>query len=390
MERIVSAKHQRRPGRRKRRGMAGQRRRRRIERDVRVEAVAFARMAHRGGHPDLDSAQWLGLAVDTLRHWRAAWGEKRLPLRARGRPPSRGDPLSRRLVIHTLTAIASRIGLPTLRRCFPTVPRAELVELQDRCRRVVHKRGTHETIHRLHWTRAGAVWALDFSKPACKIDGCFSHLAAVRDLASSRQLSALPTYDEQSSSLVRLLDGLVAWSGSPLVIKLDNGPAMRSEELKRWASQHGILLLYSPPGTPEYNGAAEAGIGSIATRTFHRAARNGRPARWTCDDVFAAMHEANDTQRTWDAEGASPTDRWESRMAISDDERERFMNCYRAHLQRERRACGIDAGVRLQHYEQAAVDRLAITRALIEHGYLDIRRRRIPLRVSKRKVRRIA
>jgi transposase InsO family protein len=390
VERIVMAKTERRHGPRKRRGMTGQRRRRRAEREVRVEAVAFARMTHGTGRDDIASARWLGLSVETLRHWRRAWRQSRMPLRARGRPPSRGDPLHRRLVIHTLTLLASRTGLPTLRRCFPDVPRAELIELQDRCRRVVHKRGPRETIHRLRWTRAGSVWALDFSQPPCRIDGCFSRLTAVRDLASSRQLAALPSFEERAESLLRLLDTLVTWHGSPLVIKLDNGPAMRSEELKRWAAEHRMLLLYSPPRTPEYNGAAEAGIGSIATRAFHHAARHGRPAHWTSDDVFAAVGEANDTVRSWKANGGSPTERWESRIAISDKERERFMTCYHAHEQRERAACGIHAAVRLQHYEQAAIDRLAITRALIEHGYLNIRRRRIPLRVSKRKVRRIA
>ena len=370
--------------------MAGQRRRRRVERAVRSEAIAFARLAHGTGHDDTECAGWLGLAVETLRRWRADWRESQLPVRARGRPPSRGDPVDRRMVIHVLTCLASRMGLPTLLRCFPKVPRGELIELQRRCRHVVDKRRPHETVHVLRWTRSGSIWAFDFTQPPCPIDGCFPRLTAVRDLASSHQISALPSLDEQAEPAVRLLETLTQWHGVPLVIKLDNGSAMRSDELKQWAEDHRILLLYSPPGTPEYNGAVEAGIGSIATRAYHHAARNGRATRWTCDDIFAAVSEANETTRSWNRNGDSPAERWRSRIAISNDERERFMTCYRDHQQRERAERGISDDVHLQHYEQASIDRFAISRALIEHGYLQVRRRRIPLRVSKRKVLRIA
>jgi len=386
----VTAKAERRSGRRKRRGMAGQRRRRRVERDVRTEAIAFARLAHGAGHDDAECAAWLALAVETLRRWRAEWSDARMPVRARGRPPSRGDPVDRRTVIHVLLHLASRTGLPTLRQCFPNVPRGELVELQQRCRHVVEKRRPCETVHVLRWTRPGSIWAFDFTQPPCPVDGCFSRLTAVRDLPSGHQLSALPSLDEQAGPAVRLLNTLIEWYGVPLVIKLDNGSAMQSDELKRWAEDHGILLLYSPPGTPEYNGAVEAGIGSIATRAYHHAVRNGRATHWTCEDVFAAVHEANETARPWGRNGDSPAERWKSRMAISNDERERFMTCYRAHQQRERTKRGISDDVHLQHYEQASIDRFAISRALIEHGYLQIRRRRIPLRVSKKKVLRIA
>ena len=355
-----------------------------------MEAIAFARLAHGTGHDDATCAAWLGLAVETLRRWRTVWRESQMPVRARGRPPSRGDPIDRQTVIHVLTRLASRVGLPTLRRCFPSVPRGELIELQQRCRRVVNKRRPHETVHVLRWTRPGSTWAFDFTQPPCPIDGCFPRLTAVRDLASGQQLSALPSCGEQAGPAVRLLGTLAEWHGVPLVIKLDNGSAMRSDELKQWAEDHGILLLYSPPGTPEYNGAAEAGIGSISTRAYHHAVRHGRATRWTCDDIFAAISEANETARSWSRNGDSPAERWRGRIAISNDERERFMTCYRDHQQRERAKRGIGDDVHLQHYEQASIDRFAITRTLTRHGYLHIRRRRIPLRVSKKKVLRIA
>src|SRR5262249_35670091 len=47
---------------------------------------------------------------------------------------------------------------------------------------------------------------------------------------------------------------------------------------------NGVKILFSPPATPSYNGACEAGVGSIKTRTHHEAARRGRAQLWTCDD----------------------------------------------------------------------------------------------------------
>ena len=389
MERIVQVRHSRgtRPMRR-RRGMIAQRRRRRVEHEVRADVLAFMRLGHRRGCNDADCARHLGLCVPTLRRWRRHWRADRLALRRRGRPPQRGDPAERREVVRVLTRIAARTGLPTLRRAFPGVPRAELVELQQRCRRVVHHR-RHETAHVLRWTRPGSVWAIDFTEPPCPIDGCFSRVTAVRDLAAQYQLLVLPGHDERADSTLRILDMLIEHHGAPLVLKLDNGSAFVDHRLKDWATLHGVMLLYSPPRMPEYNGAIEAGIGAVVTRAFHHAARNGRQAHWTCDDLFAARCEANDTARPWGRENVTPSERWKSRIGVSDIERERFMSCCRRHQRNERTARGIPDDVHLQHREQASIDRIAITRALVEHGFLMIRRRRIPLRIAKQKVIRI-
>jgi transposase-like protein len=315
--------------------MIAQRRRRRVEQEVRADVLAFARLGRRWGRPDADCARYLGLCMPTLRRWRRQWRADHLVPRRRGRPPQRGDPVERREVIHVLTCIAARTGLPTLQRAFPQVPRAELIELQQRCRRVVHHR-RHETVHVLRWTRPGAVWAIDFTQPPCPIDGCFPRITAARDLAAQFQLLVLPGYDERTEPTLRILDMLVEQHGAPLALKLDNGPAFIDHRLKDWAARHRVMLLYSPPRMPEYNGAAEAGIGAVVTRTFHHAARNGRQTHWTCDDLFAARCEANDTARPWGRETDTPSQRWRSRIPISDIDRERFMDCCRRHQRNER------------------------------------------------------
>ena len=54
-----------------------------------------------------------------------------------------------------------------------------------------------------------------------------------------------------------------------------------------------VQVLFSPAYTPRYNGAIEAGNGSLKTRTHHHAALHGRAGAWTCDAVEAARQEAN-------------------------------------------------------------------------------------------------
>jgi hypothetical protein len=55
-----------------------------------------------------------------------------------------------------------------------------------------------------------------------------------------------------------------------------------------------------------YNGAIEAGIGSLKTRTERQALWAGRPGPWTWQDVEAARQEANATARPHGAYGPTP------------------------------------------------------------------------------------
>ena len=146
-----------------------------------------------------------------------------------------------------------------------------------------------------------------------------------------------------------------------------------------------MLLLYSPGGTPSYNGSIEAGIGSIKRRAFYCAAHRGYPGEWTCDDVEEAVQEANHTARPFGFKGPTPEQVWNDRTPISKEERRRFQKAYNRLYEEECRARGIvDLGM-IKESQKESVDRVAIRRALIEEGYLEIRRRRITPLVKPRK-----
>src|SRR5262249_5982351 len=148
-------------------------------------------------------------------------------------------------------------------------------------------------LHILHWRKAGTVWAIDFAEPPLPVDGRFAYLLAVRDLASGAQLLWMPMADQTAGTAIARLEALFREHGAPLVLKSDNGSAFIAEDLATLLAQWQVWHLRSPREWPEYNGACEAGIGSMKTRTHHEATRRGMPGQWSSDDVEAARLQAN-------------------------------------------------------------------------------------------------
>jgi hypothetical protein len=145
-----------------------------------------------------------------------------------------------------------------------------------------------------------------------------------------------------------------------------------------------VQNLFSPPRTPRYNASIEAGIGSLTSRTEQAAARRGHPGAWTYGDVVLARREANPTSGPHRIQGPSPEELWSTRTTIPPTERERFGQTVawtRKRLEQEwhGRADGPELAM-----EQRTLNREAIRRALVAHGYLHYTRRRIPPRIPKR------
>jgi transposase InsO family protein len=199
----------------------------------------------------------------------------------------------------------------------------------------------------------------------------------------------MPALAEDTETTLGLLGALTRVWGAPLVLKLDNGGAFRSYEVKTWAAAKGVLPLYSPPYVPQYNGSIEAGGGSLKVRAHHQSVRHGRSGEWTCDDVEAARCQGNETGRPWGRRGPTPEEVWHGQVKISDNERAAFLDTYLAHARAERRERRMGEHEVLSHEEQSAVDRMAISRALIDHGLLKVRTRRITPPVARAKTVRI-
>jgi transposase InsO family protein len=181
------------------------------------------------------------------------------------------------------------------------------------------------------------------------------------------------------------LSGLFVVHGAPLVLKSDNGPAFTAEATQALLASAGVIPLLSPPYTPRYNGAIEAGIGSLKTRTERHAARAGHAGDWSSDDVAAAQAEANALSRPHGADQPAPEQIWQARRRLSAVERVLFQATVARLRDQESARVGLATDGSPDTRKARRVERVAIRRALGEHGLLLFSRRRIPLPIRKRK-----
>ncbi len=331
------------------------------------------------------AATLLHLAERTLRQWRANHLHielaTALPL---GRPTLRSSRSDRMAALAVLDELGPATSVATLRECCPILPRAEVADLVHRYRRIWRHRH-RAALHVLRWTVPGAVWAIDFAQSPQPIDGVFPYLLAVRDLASGLQLAWQPV-TALTAHVARLtLTPLFLAHGAPLVLKIDNGSAFRADDFLAFLGQFGVTALFSPAYTPQYNGAIEAGIGSLKTRTERHATYHGRPNAWNADDLAAAQTEANAMARPHGPTGPTPDQFWHAHTPPTPQQRDRF----HATLSQRRIAVyateGIPADGSASAQDARRLDRQAIRQALVELDYLLFRRRLIPLPLMPRK-----
>jgi transposase InsO family protein len=265
------------------------------------------------------------------------------------------------------------------------MPRAELEDILRRARRVCRRR-YHQTQRVLHWATPGSIWAMDFTEAPAPIEGLYPYLLAVRDLASGAQLLAWPLRTATATEAIRALASLVVRYGAPLVLKTDNGSPFCAADMRDFLHQQKVIMLFSPPYWPRYNGAIEAGIGSLKSRSEYHAACQGRPGHWIWDDIDWALAQANTNVRPHGLCGTTPDQAWEARPTITQEERSLFHTSVHRYADEVCAQDGWPSTGPLETMAQRAVDRQAIQRALVEHGYLLFRRRRIPLPFEKKKM----
>ena len=376
----------------RRRGPAGQRRQRQLERSVRHETVDLYRWLKERGGTFHETADLLDISARTLRQWDHDYSSGHLEVVPRGRPAARASVVERQAVLDFVHQAGRGMGVPALHATFPTLGRNELADLLARRRQAVHDR-YHEAVHVLHWQQPGRVWAIDFAEPSLlgaswslpPVDGLYPNVLAVRDLASGYQLAWLPLAEATAETTQNALAHLFDRQGAPLVLKMDNASAFRAEALKDFLREKSVIELYSPPHCPSYNGSIEAAIGSLKTRTEQQAARAGHPGRWSSADLAVALEDAN-WHHPRRLEGLTPAEAWAARKRITSMERVCFELAVETERLTARRQLQMTHSQELDHWQGAVVDRLAISRALVGRGYLLFRRRCIPLTINNAKV----
>ena len=371
------------------RGWPAQQPRREAERDARLHAVDFGHRAVQQGVRQDVAARQLGLAPGTLAFWEHRRREDHLVARPLGRPCHRSSPQLRNQAVGLMRAVGPGISVAAVQATFPDLARREAENLRNRFRHL-WKSDNQRLIHLLHWHHPGAVWAMDHTEPPCVIDGRWSRILAVRDLASGCQLGWLPVLDETVETTIDALQWLFLEHGAPLVLKSDNGSGFIAEAMRGFLDRWEVRPLFSPPYTPEYNGSIEAGNGALKTRTHEEAARQGRSGCWTADDTEAARRMANELTYPDGPLGLTRYESFRSAAPMPLEARAAFGRSVEQEQIQERLKQGYPLDTDLGHAAQAQIDRVAIGCALVEHGHLTFTQRsitpslksRIPLNIS--------
>lgn len=86
--------------------------------------------------------------------------------------------------------------------------------------------------------------------------------------------------------LFEVLNNLREVRGCPAYIRCDNGPEFISQQLRQWATDHGIELKHIQPGEPSQNGLIE---------------RMNKPLRVECLNQcwFTSLEELNEQLQAW-------------------------------------------------------------------------------------------
>lgn len=369
------------------RGAAAQQPVRDLDASLRRRGLAMLAVGCRQGLPRRAVARAIGIPPDMLTRWQREHDARCAAVRPTGgpaAPPSLGRPplpeppalvLAMRQLCHLF---GPGMGARDLHRDFPDASWRTCLDITRQCRRDLREQLRSSLAIACQWTTPGTVWAADVWKTDAPIDGRYRYILDVRDLASGFLLTSEPLEHADADTIGAVLDRLYRQCGPPLVCKTDNGSEFTGVGSWEVHHRHGVEQLLSPVELPSYNGACEAGHGSIRYRAELLARRDGRPGDWSLNHLAGARDWANDLV---DAKRpVPPSQRFEHRAVITPEQRLAFRQ---AVLASKRRRCDAlrsqaVAGKRPITIAEPSITRPAIAHALRELGYLT--HRSVPIR----------
>lgn len=285
-----------------------------------------------------------------------------------------------RLVRDLVDLFGPDIGVPTLRDHCPSVPRRLLEETLHRVRADWHKKSPAKRLRCLRWNSPGSIWAIDYTDAPGPIDGVYPYACVVRDITTGFIITARPVVHADSDTTIAVLQDCFQRHEPPLVLKSDNGSHFTEFRVRLLLHHHRVSLLLSPPRTPRYNGACEAGIGAIKSRCEHLAQADGNGPAWTSNHLEAARLWSN--SRPSSPTGLTPQQLFAARRPICPDQRSRFLRA--VDQAKARLSLTIQ-----QPITADALTRIATAETLTSLGYLTIRSRPVPQPISEQKVQEI-
>lgn len=134
-------------------------------------------------------------------------------------------------------------------------------------------------------TAINQVWSMDFMSDSLS-NGKRIRTFNVIDDYNREGLTIEVGFSLPSGRVIRALDQAIEWRGKPAAIRCDNGPEYISQELKQWATDRHITLMYIQPGKPTQNAYIER---------FNRTARH----EWLDMHSFNSLEHAQLLATQW-------------------------------------------------------------------------------------------
>jgi len=99
-------------------------------------------------------------------------------------------------------------------------------------------------------------WSLDFMSDSLSNGRAFRTLNILDDYNRQALWIEVDT-SIPAERVIRVLDVLLIWRGTPKQIRMDNGPELISQRLAEWAQEHRVELAHIQPGKPAQNAYIE-------------------------------------------------------------------------------------------------------------------------------------
>ena len=129
------------------------------------------------------------------------------------------------------------------------------------------------------------VWSMDFMADCLEDMRAFRLLNVVDDF-NREGLGIEVDFSLPAERVTRTLDRIIEWRGTPLAMRVDNGPEYISGCLHQWAERHGIAIQHIQPGKPQQNAYIER---------YNRTVRH----EWLDQYMFATIKEVQDYATDW-------------------------------------------------------------------------------------------
>jgi len=129
------------------------------------------------------------------------------------------------------------------------------------------------------------MWSMDFMSDSLR-DGRAIRTFNVIDDYNREGLTIDVDFSLPAERVIRSLEQLIEWRGKPKSIRCDNGPEYISKDLKKWAKDNNIKLVFIEPGKPTQNAYIER---------FNRTARH----EWLNLYLFESIEHAQELATQW-------------------------------------------------------------------------------------------